>query len=145
MKNRFLILSTIILLAACQRPPDKEALISQIFKTEKDFEKMAAEKSVAEAFWYYADKYAVINRANDSLIIGKENIRNFYDKKKNKNATVNWTPDFIDVSNDGTLGYTYGKYRWKIKNPDGTISENKGVFHTVWKKQSDNTWRYVWD
>ena len=23
--------------------------------------------------------------------------------------------------------------------------EYKGIFHTVWKRQSDNSWKYVWD
>jgi len=66
-------------------------------------------------------------------------------KEARKDATVNWTPDFIDVADDGTLGYTYGKFSWKIKNDQGAVTEYKGVFHTVWKKQKDNTWKYVWD
>jgi len=45
-------------------------------QTEKAFEKMASEKGLAEAFYYFADENAVIKRGNDSLIIGKENIRN---------------------------------------------------------------------
>jgi ketosteroid isomerase-like protein len=58
---------------------------------------------------------------------------------------VNWTPDFIEVSADGTLGYTYGKYVWKIKQANGTIKELLGIFHTVWKRQPDGSWKYVWD
>ena len=106
---------------------------------------MASEKGVAEAFYYFADENAAILRENDSLITGKENIKIYYDKKNTKDAVVNWTPDYIDVSDCGTLGYTYGKYVWKIKNTNGEVVEYKGVFHTVWKKQKDNSWKYVWD
>ena len=106
---------------------------------------MAADKGIADAFYYFADKNAVIKRNNDSLITGKENIKNYYKKENNANTTVHWTPDFIDVSDGGDLGYTFGKYIWRVKNKDGTITEYKGVFHTVWKKQSDNSWKYVWD
>ena len=116
----------------------------QIASTEKAFEKMASEKGIAEAFYFFADENAAILRANDSIIKGKENIKIFYDKKP-KNATINWSADFIEVSEDGTLGYTYGKFRWKTKKADGSITEFKGIFHTVWKKQADNSWKYVWD
>ena len=145
MKSIFLVLSVILMNVSCHRAVDKEEIKQEIFKAEKAFEKMAAEKSVADAFYYFADEKAVIKREKDTLIIGKENIKIYYGKKNYKNTTVNWTPDFIEVSDCGTLGYTYGKYVWKIKNEDGDTLEYKGIFHTVWKKQNDNTWKYVWD
>jgi len=43
------------------------------------------------------------------------------------------------------LAYTYGKYTWQIKDTQGKITKYQGIFHTVWKKQSDGTWKYVWD
>jgi len=145
MKITGLFIITLILFTSCQPSVDKEKVKKEIFTAEKAFEKMASEKGVAEAFYYYADENAVIRRQNDTLIFGKENIKSYYVKRNNPNATVNWTPDFIDVSDCGTLGYTYGKYVWKLKKDDGTFEENRGVFHTVWKKQADNSWKYVWD
>ena len=145
MKRILNLLIGAVLITACHQSADKDKLGKEIFQTEKAFEKMTSEKGVAEAFYYFADENAVILRENDTLIKGKSNIKDYYEKKKNKNATVNWTPDFVEVSDCGTLGYTYGKYVWKIKNKEGVISEYKGIFHTVWKKQKDNSWRYVWD
>jgi ketosteroid isomerase-like protein len=145
MKITYFLLAGILMNVSCSNSTDKEEIKKEIYQAEKAFEKMTSEKGIAEAFYYFADENAVIKRGNDSLIIGKENIKFYYDKGNYTNATVNWTPDFIDVSNCGTLGYTYGKYVWKIQNTDGKTVEYKGVFHTVWKKQKDNTWRYVWD
>ena len=122
--------------------PDPKQTIE---KAEKDFEKMAAEKGIAEAFWYYADSNAVIKRQNDTLIKGKENIRNYYSTDFYKNAKVTWSPDFIEVSNDGTMAYTYGNYIWRSTDSTNKPLEFKGVFHTVWKKQADGSWKYVWD
>lgn len=144
-KNIFIALTIVTFFTSCQPSIDKENIKKQIFQAEKDFEKMAADKGITEAFYYFADENAVIKRQNDTLITGKENIKNYYKNKNNTNASVNWTPDFIGVSDGGDLGYTYGKYTWKVKNKDGIISEYKGVFHTVWKKQADNSWKYVWD
>ena len=144
MKAVFLIMP-VILCTACGHSKSKEEIKNEILQTEKAFEKMTLEKGIAEAFYYFADENAVIKRENDTLILGKENIKIYYEKKTNKNATVNWTPDFIDVSDCGTLGYTYGKYIWKIRTNDGDVKEYKGIFHTVWKKQKDHSWKYVWD
>jgi ketosteroid isomerase-like protein len=145
MKTIINLLISLVLITSCHQPADKDKIKKEIFQTEKAFEKMTSEKGIAEAFYYFADENAVIIRENNTLIKKKENIKIYYDKKNLKNATVNWTPDYIDVSDCGTLGYTYGKFVWKIKNDDGTIKEIKGIFHTVWKKQKDNTWKYVWD
>jgi ketosteroid isomerase-like protein len=145
MKTLMAVVLSLLVFYACNTKTDKEAMKKEIFQTEKDFEKMAADKGVAEAFYYFADDSAVILRQNDSIIKGKENIKTFYVKREKKNATVNWTPDFVEVSDCGTLGYTYGKYVWKITDDSAKVTEYKGVFHTVWKKQKDGSWKYVWD
>lgn len=118
---------------------------NEIAKAEKDFEKMVAEKGIATGFHHFADANAVIKRENDTLIIGKENIQKYYSEPKYKNATVSWSPDFITVSESGDMGYTYGKYRWEMKDADGNIKKANGVFHTVWKRQNNGNWKYVWD
>jgi hypothetical protein len=144
MKKAPFLMILILLLASCKQTVNIDSAKNEILQTEKAFEKMASEKGLAEAFYYFADENAVINRGNDSLIIGKENIKHYYDKNANPNAKLSWTPDFIGVSNCGTLGYTYGKYIFSIQDTSGNSIEHTGIFHTVWKKQNKD-WRYVWD
>jgi len=144
MKKVPFYLIFILLVASCKQPVSIESARNEIFQTEKEFEKMASEKGLAEAFYFFADENAVIKRENDSLIKGRENIRHYYDKNANPNAKLSWTPDYIDVSACGTLGYTYGKYQYAVKDTLGNPIEHTGIFHTVWKKQN-NQWRYVWD
>jgi len=145
MKAAILLLPVILLFAGCGNYKSKEDIKNEIFLTEKAFEKMTSEKGIAEAFYHFADKNAVIKRENDTLIKGNDNIKIYYEKKGLKDAVVTWTPDFIDVSESGDMAYTYGKYLWKIKDNDGSVVEYKGVFHTVWKRQKDKSWKYVWD
>lgn len=145
MKAFLSVIILTITMASCQNTADQASLEKEIFQTEKAFEKMASEKGIAEAFYYYAAEDAVIKRENDTLIIGKKNIRTYYEKINDEKTTVSWTPDYINISADGTMAYTYGKYLWKIKDEQGEIAEYKGVFHTVWKKQADKSWKYVWD
>ena len=124
---------------------NSDSVKKEIADAEKAFETMVKEKGIAEAFKFYADSNAVIKRRNDSLIKGKAGIKNFYGDKFYESASVTWSPDFIDVSENGDMAYTYGKYLWQSKDSLGKISESRGVFHTVWKKQKDGSWRYVWD
>ena len=145
MKIIFVLISSLLLILGCSKLDNKEAVKKEIFNIEKSFEKMCAEKGITEAFYFFADDSAVIKRQNDTLIIGRENIKNYYSNPAYRNAIVNWTPDFIDLSDDGTMAYTYGKYFWKIWNDTGDTTEYRGVFHTVWKRQLDNSWKYVWD
>jgi len=145
------ILSIIFLscsvLCSCQTTNVDERAKTEtaVRQAEKDFETMAKEKGIAEAFWYFADSNAVIKRQNDTLIHGKEDIKNYYSADFYKTASVKWSPDFVESSHDGTIAYTYGKYHWQSKDSSGKLTEFKGIFHTVWKKQSDGSWKYVWD
>jgi ketosteroid isomerase-like protein len=124
---------------------DKNSLKNEIIQTEQQFETAAREKGIEEAFFSFADEHAVIKREHDTLILGKAGIKNYYHNPVYKEASVTWKPDFTDVSDDGTLGYTFGKYTWKAKDRNGKVAEYRGIFHTVWKRQSDGTWKYVWD
>lgn len=129
----------------CQPSKLESELKTEILEAEKAFQKMTTEKGIAEAFYVFADENAVIKRENDTLIIGKNNIKAYYANKSLENAEVIWSPDFIEVSESGDMAYTYGKYLWKIKDSKVIVQELKGVFHTIWKRPQDGSWKYVWD
>lgn len=124
---------------------DPKTLKAEVFKAEDDFKNLAQTKGIQEAFYSFADSNAVIKRDNDSLIQGREAIKTYFDNPKFKKATVTWKPEFVDVSADGTLAYTYGKYVWTSTDSLGNKKDFNGRFHTVWKKQKDGSWKYVWD
>lgn len=122
-----------------------DILKAEIIDTERLFDSTAKASGMQEAFNAFADENAIIKRSDDSLIIGRESIREFYGNPRYKNFDLHWAPDFVDVSEDGTLAYTYGKYQLKIPTETDSIQEYSGIFHTVWKRQKDGKWKYVWD
>ena len=103
---------------------------------------MSKNKGLHDAFLAFAAEDATLMR-NNELIIGKIAIDSFYLGKTSKGLI--WQPDFIDVSTSGDLGYSYGHYTFSYVDSLGSEQENKGVFHTVWKRQEDGTWKFVWD
>ena len=145
----FLLLSILLSCSSAkssnESKPNTENAKQEIEKAEKDFAQMAADKGIAEAFYFFADSIATIKRQNDTLIHGKEAVKNFYSTPFYQKASVKWSPDFTDASVDGDMGYTYGKYVWSSTDSAGKAITFNGVFHTVWKKQPGGSWKYVWD
>lgn len=148
MKNSILFLFVLFWLLGCAPKKviqSQDTLKKEVFKVEDDFKNLSLTNGISEAFYTFADDDAVIKRENDTLIQGKENIKKYYSNPKFKKASVTWKPDFVEVSKDGEMAFTYGKYIWTVKDSLGNKKDFKGVFHTVWKKQKDGSWKYVWD
>ncbi|HBE41633.1 MAG TPA: hypothetical protein DDW27_10605 [Bacteroidales bacterium] len=133
-----LTVSLITISCGTKTGKDRQSIIS----TELEFVEMAGERGIAEAFYYFAADSAVILRGG-KLIRGKEAIRDYYLKNLKPGTRLLWAPNHADVSGD--LGYTWGKYTHMVPDSTGRITESYGIFHTVWKKQPDGNWRFVWD
>jgi ketosteroid isomerase-like protein len=143
------LLAIFLLLSACRTTTEKGSVDlwkKEILETEKNFSQMAKDKGVPEAFKYFAAEDVVLQR-NNQLVIGKSELIAFYENQggEDKGASLTWKPDFVDVAASGDLGYTYGQYTYSYPDSTGMRIENKGVFHTVWKRQADGSWRFVWD
>lgn len=114
----------------------------EIRESEANFAAMLNEKGLHDAFVAFAAEDAVIMR-NNKLFIGKIAIDEHYKTVDTK--TLTWSPDFVEVSSSGDLGYTYGTYHYTYRDSLGNEQVDTGIFHTVWKRQSDGSWKYVWD
>jgi ketosteroid isomerase-like protein len=139
----------IILLVSCNYGIDEgnvEKWKTEIIETEKAFAEMAKTEGIPKAFLTYAAEDAVLMR-NNTLISGKNAIKNSFGNQDPGagNVELTWEPDFVDVSGSGDLGYTYGKYTYSVTDSSGVVRQDSGIFHTVWKRQSNGDWRFVWD
>jgi len=118
---------------------------NEILETEQNFAKMVLEEGIDKAFLFYAAEDAVLMR-NNELVTGKNAIRLYFeDQKLNEEVSLTWEPDFVDVAKSGDLGYTYGEYIFASIDSNGNKVESRGIFHTVWKREKDGAWRFVWD
>lgn len=142
---KYYLIIIIVVLFSCKNDADlREKSKMEIMKTEKEFAKMVNEDGIKEAFLQYADENAVLNR-NNSIIKGYDSIKAHFDHIDKSGVKLEWSPDFVDVSSSGDLGYTYGAYTYSMIDSAGETTESKGIFHTVWKKQKDGSWKFVWD
>ena len=59
--------------------------------------------------------------------------------------SIRWEPLAADVGASADLGYTVGQYEVHGKTPEGKPFVERGKYVTVWKKQSDGSWKVVLD
>jgi ketosteroid isomerase-like protein len=126
------------------RQDSRETWKKEIEETEKEFSAMAQQEGIPAAFLAFAADDAVLMR-NNILVVGKEAIKESLGTGSGDNASLTWEPDFVDVAASGDLGYTYGKYIYTLTDSAGNKQVQEGIFHTVWKRQQDGSWKFVWD
>ena len=144
MRYGIICITAGILILACKNEHgNKNVLMDQVREAEESFNAYAQEKGLAEAFVRYADDDAVLVR-NNRVIKGKDSIQ-AYVSGGSPDITLTWHPDYIEVSDSGDLAYTYGEYRMSRIDSSGQEVSHVGVFHTVWKRQADGSWKYVYD
>ena len=148
-KTKHYILIGILFFYSCTtkiKEDAREKWKNEIVETELAFAELAEKESIPLAFLTYAAEDAAIMR-NDSLIIGIESLKKHFQipKSKANKASLTWKPDFVDVALSGDLGYTYGKFTYTKIDSIGNEIVSTGIFHTVWKRQADGKWRFVWD
>ena len=114
-----------------------------LFEADRAFSKMSAEKGLYEAFDFFMDDNAVMYREKQHPFIGREAIRPIL--STNPNATLTWEPTSAEIAESGELGYTLGRWEYAIKDSTGNISKSYGYYVSIWKKQIDGSWKWVFD
>jgi uncharacterized protein (TIGR02246 family) len=93
---------------------------------------------------FYADD-AVELPAGAPLLQGKDAIAKTMAFLNDKNNRLTWTSLGVDVAASRDLAYSYGVYEFHSNDKDGKAAVAYGKYTTVWKKQSDGSWKVVLD
>ena len=123
---------------------DKAALKAELARMEDAFCTMAREKGIRAAFEYYAAPDVAFVDTDPRKFRGLAAVRERMGPDQ-PGVSLTWSALFTDVSEDGTLGYNWGRYEIRSPGPDGRERVRTGFFLTIWKRQPDGTWRYVMD
>jgi ketosteroid isomerase-like protein len=111
----------------------------RMMNADKAFSAMSVEKGMKAAFLEYIDSNGVLLKPNEYPIIGADAI-DYLIQQNDSVFTLQWQPKGGAVAKSGELGYTYGLYALKAK--DSTVY---GTYVSIWKKQSDGSWKFVLD
>lgn len=139
-----LIAAPLAVSTALAATPNKEKLKAELIAVEHAFNNMAQEKGLLPAFEHFAAPDAAFIDTDPRRFRGLAAVRERMGKTP-PGTQLTWSPLFTEVSDDGTLGYNYGRYETRGKGPDGTEFVRGGFFLTIWKRQPDGSWKYVMD
>jgi ketosteroid isomerase-like protein len=77
-----------------------------------------------------------------TLVIGPKAIEDFYATEAAGTA-LTWRPVYVAVAASLDLGFTVGEYSSTSRGPSGAAIQRFGKYLTVWRRQSDGTWKFV--
>lgn len=119
-----------------------QSALQDMVKTEQAFSKTAEDKNARDAFMEFIADDGLLFRPG--AVNGKKWMLEHPVPPSDKKPLLAWQPAFAVMAASGDMGFTTGP--WEAK-PD--IKDEKpaafGHFVTVWKKQSDGTWKFVVD
>jgi len=120
-----------------------------LLDVDRAFSRLSVERGQAAAFLHYM--------AEDGLVLPgtghpidktkyREAVRRTAGAGETDETTgLKWEPLFADVSCSGDIGYTYGRYERTVTGPAGNRKTSSGYYVTIWKKQADGSWKFVFD
>ena len=117
-----------------ERTKTRRALVEM----EHAFAQAAATKGTRDAFIEFL--------ADDGIIFqpGPVNGKKFWTARQPRKGLLSWEPEYADVSRAGDLGYTTGPWEFRPNGPEDKPVAF-GEYFTIWKKQSDGSWKAVLD
>ena len=118
-------------------PDDKIKMMN----ADRAFSRLSEQKGMKNAFLEYIDSNGVLLRPGHFPLLGADAI-DFLVQLNDTTYTLKWEPMGGMVAKSGELGYTYGIYALKPTDKDTLIYGN---YVSIWKKQSDGSWKFVLD
>jgi len=121
-----------------------QKLKDEVLKTDIAFNKMCQTEGFSKAFIEFAAADVILMRQNQFPIVGFDALKDRFSKLTSQ-PKLSWYPRKADASASGDLGYTFGNWELVSKTASGSDTTSYGVYITVWKKQINGKWKYVFD
>ena len=137
----FVFMTSLILIISCTKSV-KTSGIGQLIMADRDFSSLSEKEGMHKAFLEFIADSGVLLRDNAYPLVGKTTLATLFSKGSDTSFVLTWDPVYEKISSSADLGYTYGYYTRKVKSTGEVI---RGTYLTIWKKQSDGTWKFVLD
>jgi len=126
-------------LVGCATPIDLSAERKSLLEADVRFDQLSGEKGPANAFSTFLVEEALSLPRNGPAVSGVDNI----EKSMAGEYTLRWTPQDGAVSENATMGYTWGKWLLSLDTESGVL-ERRGKYLNVWVKRNGE-WKVLVD
>lgn len=124
--------------------PAREALIEEVRQTEIAFAATVAARDKMRFAAMIAEDAVFVGAAGATR--GRDAIVQAWSSFFEPTAPeFVWRPEIVELSADGTLGFTRGPWTMKGSDSQGKPIDLAGIFNSVWRRQADGGWRVVFD
>ena len=128
---------------AADRPAGGAAFELELLAADRAFD--AATQAEGSAGWIrFFDPEGAMIQPSQGEIRGLEAIRGAVASLDEPGFTLTWEPLRAQGSDDGTLGYTVGRYESRTSLA-GDTTVSRGVYVSVWRRQPDGSLKVVMD
>ncbi len=117
--------------------------INELLAVDREFSKISETKGVPTAFNRFMTDDAIIYRDRQEPVVGRAAIQDLFSDFPD--ARLTWEPFKAEIGSGGDLGYTLGKWELISTSEDDHKQVGYGFYVTIWKRQSDGNWKYVFD
>lgn len=145
--RQIIVLLALAALAGCApEGVDVEAEEAALLQTDEAWAAVAFEgEEIDRIVSYWADDATLYSPAAPP-VQGKEALRQFLSESLAiPGSSIGWEPAEVVVAPGGGLGYTTGENTLTAPDSAGNLVTIRGRYVTIWRKESDGSWKCVVD
>ena len=143
-----LVFATLVAGVSCTPAPaavDTGAAQDALREADAAYSRAGNSKDLEAFVAHYAPE-AVGYPPNEPTVTGLDGIRGWIGKALQDSAfAVTFQPVSLEVSSDGTMGYTVNTADLRATGPDGKPMDARIRDVHMWRKQADGSWKVVID
>lgn len=134
----------VLAIAGCRATANPDAVEATLRDADLAFAKATADSGADGWVSYFADDGVMFRPGG--VIQGKDSIQAVVTAWfADDTFSLTWQPTYAEGSATGDLGYTYGRYQSTGRDAAGAVTRGTGSYVTVWRKQTDGTWKVALD
>lgn len=125
---------------AARRAQDRES----VMQADRDFNDATAREGIEGWVRHFAPDGRQIGPGE--MPTGHDAIRAYMGPFFDGTRRLTWDPDHAEVSDDGTMGWTTGRYTSALIDSNGVETpRGKGRYVSIWRREAGGPWRLVCD
>ena len=125
-------------------PIDRAALTEQVRAAELAFAKSVADDQI-EKFVTFIDPEAVFVSGMKTTRGPAAIVEAWKGSFGPEAPDFEWHPEVVELSPDATFALSRGPWTIRTVDKRGKVKETKGVFNSIWRRQTDGTWKVLYD
>jgi uncharacterized protein (TIGR02246 family) len=146
MKKMISIAVLIVAIISCnQKEVNTKSEGEKLMQTSREWSQKTASKNADTILSYWTDDAVVIS-AGEPTLKGKDAIRGMVEGGfKNPGFQISWEPKSAEIAKGGDMGYLLETTKITMTDSLGKASVVNFNAVTIWKKQTDGSWKCAVD